>query len=888
MANKLGLFIDNETTVEQSVQDSGIWNFVTQRWNEYAGVWGIEDFLASIIYSKVDLFDDEQINFTESIQNIKDISKIFTNFTKNFSVPASRTNNKLFKHWHRLDNIIAKNQKRKLNARIEINHQHFQIGKVQINSVKLQNGRPFSYNITFFGNTVTLKDLLKDFKLSDLDYLSEFDHNYTSYDATNPSVYNGLTEGLDFTITNPDYTNNSIISGSSRTYTDAIIYPLITHTKRLFFDTSPSANVNYDGNLATSGFTVGTNRGLTFTDIKPALKVMHIVDAIQQQNWSNDTAGILDKPIVFSTDFFNHSQTELSNLYMWLHRNKGAITDPNLQSTPTENFLSSVSLVSGVNVTSIREVTIGSQTKSIFEFTTRLQKNWSNRITSMERYKFTIQVQVSAESTIQIIDTKKPSGKQVLDEAVGSGLLVSTAIIGYDGIAFGSMTSSSRTSHSPFGNTTSNIEIKIISNTTTTISNISLRVQEEIKSGRSGSIQSAEGTYTATGQSPVSRVNIKEQIPDIKCIDFLTGLFKMFNLTAFFEDDKRKANYGKIVIDTLDNYYADSVNNASGGQFDLNEYADNANAIYENVNPFSQINFKFQDPQTILAQNHKNIFNKDFGELSDPREDIDSGKTFKIELPFEHMKFERLFDNGGNAQTLIQVGYSADGNFNHKDADNVRAVPEGNFDPVLTKPLLFYGIRQTSSTAINFVGVNPNNSNNTSITNYFIPSNTQALFGTSNYRITNNGASSITINYFDTSGAVQSTSLSSGTRSINAQTSRISHNGTSTDVVITETVLTEVQTINFGAEVNEFSARVENKSLYKSFYFDYVNDLLATNLRLIKFNAFLPNKILVDIKPNDRIVLGYDELTINKVDINLNTGKSKFELINIDRSPLSQ
>jgi hypothetical protein len=57
---------------------------------------------------------------------------------------------------------------------------------------------------------------------------------------------------------------------------------------------------------------------------------------------------------------------------------------------------------------------------------------------------------------------------------------------------------------------------------------------------------------------------------------------------------------------------------------------------------------------------------------------------------------------------------------------------------------------------------------------------------------------------------------------------------------------------------------------------------------LIKFNAFLPNKILVDIKPNDRIVLGYDELTINKVDINLNTGKSKFELINIDRSPLSQ
>ena len=39
---------------------------------------------------RVDMFSDESVNITQSIQNVKDISKIFTDFTKTFSVPASK------------------------------------------------------------------------------------------------------------------------------------------------------------------------------------------------------------------------------------------------------------------------------------------------------------------------------------------------------------------------------------------------------------------------------------------------------------------------------------------------------------------------------------------------------------------------------------------------------------------------------------------------------------------------------------------------------------------------------------------------------------------------------------------------------------------------------
>ena len=33
---------------------------------------------------KVDLFSDESVSLTETIQNIKDVSKVFTDFTKPF------------------------------------------------------------------------------------------------------------------------------------------------------------------------------------------------------------------------------------------------------------------------------------------------------------------------------------------------------------------------------------------------------------------------------------------------------------------------------------------------------------------------------------------------------------------------------------------------------------------------------------------------------------------------------------------------------------------------------------------------------------------------------------------------------------------------------------
>ena len=48
---------------------------------------------------RLEMFKDESLEITQSIKNVRDISKVFTTFSKQFSVPASKTNNRIFQHY---------------------------------------------------------------------------------------------------------------------------------------------------------------------------------------------------------------------------------------------------------------------------------------------------------------------------------------------------------------------------------------------------------------------------------------------------------------------------------------------------------------------------------------------------------------------------------------------------------------------------------------------------------------------------------------------------------------------------------------------------------------------------------------------------------------------
>ena len=119
--------------------------------------------------TRVDLFKDESVTITDSIQNVKDIDKIFTAFSQSFSIPASKTNNKIFQHYYNFDIVGGFDGRKKVSAIIELNNVPFKTGKVKLEGVDMKNNKPHTYRITFFGDTVELKDKLGEKKLSNLD-----------------------------------------------------------------------------------------------------------------------------------------------------------------------------------------------------------------------------------------------------------------------------------------------------------------------------------------------------------------------------------------------------------------------------------------------------------------------------------------------------------------------------------------------------------------------------------------------------------------------------------------------------------------------------------------------------------------------------------------------
>ena len=117
---------------------------------------------------RLDLFKDETISITSSIQNISDISKVYTDFSQSFTVPASKNNNQIFSHYYNNDitgGFLAKNR---VAASIEINHVPFRIGKIQLEGSEIKNNEADNYKITFYGDVVTLKDSFGTSKLADL------------------------------------------------------------------------------------------------------------------------------------------------------------------------------------------------------------------------------------------------------------------------------------------------------------------------------------------------------------------------------------------------------------------------------------------------------------------------------------------------------------------------------------------------------------------------------------------------------------------------------------------------------------------------------------------------------------------------------------------------
>ena len=151
--------------------------------------------------------------------------------------------------------------------------------------------------------------------------------------------------------------------------------------------------------------------------------------------------------------------------------------------------------------------------------------------------------------------------------------------------------------------------------------------------------------YRVVDQAMLSNIIVANQMPDIKIIDFLTGLFKMFNLTAYVEDDI-------IIIKDLNSFYE------TYEEYDITEYVDTEKITVKRLPLYSNIEFNFKEPTTFLAKEFSERNGENFGEeefnvvIDDAYID---GDNYNISLPFEKVVYERLNDDFDGVLTNASI-----------------------------------------------------------------------------------------------------------------------------------------------------------------------------------------------------------------------------------------
>lgn len=550
-------------------------------------------------FIRLDLFKDESVTITDSIKNTKDISKVFTAFSQQFNVPASKHNSKLFRHYEDNDVVNSFDARFRVDALIKLNGTDYKKGKLRLNSVTMKDNKAHAYKLVFFGETIELKDILGDDDLSRLEFPSSLNFAY-------------------------DY---ATIKSKFISTAGDVCFPLITHTKNMRF--------------SNAGYKSTAGDFLNQFDIKPALKLRAIIEAIE-------TTYDID----LSNDFFN--STDFRNIYMWLHRESGFMSNADegggLQTLEARFHLPTDANLDFDSGTDVRPVNIYGYSSGA-----------NNLIGRRLKLNFDIDAGGSDEFNLTVL---RSSDNAVLFEQEYTGAQ------DFDINLFPSWAYTSGSSNINYGEGTIDVKILLTTASTLTFTEIEITATLQDLNLPYSITDVASGIYTLSALATSNQVIISRQIPKMKVIDFLTNIFKMFNLVAYKENDQVQA----LPFNDF---------NSQGNSYDITKYVDASKSTIEKVLKYKNVKFGFKSKQSFLIQNQQEILGNDFAGESYPNSNDNEwdGGEFKVELDFEKMLYERLSNT--NDGTLSTIGQGA--------------MLDKDFNATIGAPLLLYIKTQTTS-----------------------------------------------------------------------------------------------------------------------------------------------------------------------------------------------
>ena len=419
---------------------------------------------------KIDLFDDEQITVKSTQQNIQDISKVFTDFSQSFSVPASVNNNSIFNHFYQNDLTQTIDQNIRRDAVIEIDLTTFREGQISLEKSEVKDNKAHSYQVTFYGNLTSLKDKFGSDKLVDLNYLNSLKHDFTPTE-----VKNRITDGsTDFNIR----------------------YPLI-------FD----RNVTYNDGGSTD---LNSNDGaVRFNELFPAIKLIQMLAAITSKY------GVAFQGSFLSTKRFTNAFLLCQNAESF-----NFITAPTLANM---NALVESEINNNTTLQASEFFDVDTETLTLTKFNS--SENFPNVSPSGGVYlsaQHVIElnvVNVSSNDVFYYIDIFA-NGQHIQTNAQsGTGLLPAAIVVNNNHLV-------TPREYQFFVRAQSNLDLDfniIYTQSTNYFEDIGLPSQQEYRNR----------FLCFTSLSITAEISVLNYLPDMTVESFFSGLLKMFNLTCY-------------------------------------------------------------------------------------------------------------------------------------------------------------------------------------------------------------------------------------------------------------------------------------------------------------------------------------------------------------------
>jgi len=561
---------------------------------------------------RLDLFKDENVNIKASLKDSMSPDKIFTSVSASYVVPASKANNKIFKHYYRTDIGNAIDARSFLDCELKLGGVLYRQGNLTLEKVKMKHGEAESYSIRFYGNLTELTKRIGEDELMDLDLESD-------------------------NIDDPNWLTEMTRTMSSQ---PAVAFPVISNKSRLIYDSANrntsaiSFGENYT-NIAYSSSSPANQYGINTDELVGAYRCGNIIDAIESK-YGITISGALRAPYVSNYRLLlDGAQKEGTSLSSFENYSAGTFSrsaDSSLVFTTSSTGFTGTSNVARAS-NRITSVFFSVTSTSLSEYKVYLLRDGNRTTASLSdesginnyaRYEFTA-------------DDGALDYKFEL-EASGSGSITVNYYFKhfyYLGTQIGFVTDYS---------TADNIDVSVTS-------------------GAAG-----------------SKYSVKDNLPKMKVKDFLTTLFKQFNIVT--------------VVDLLDvkTFHYDYFM-ASGETIDITKYVDSSNATISPPNYYSGLSFKNEEPITYMEEAYFSINQKNYGSLEYLIKEDDSkvvGSVYEVKTPTQRIPVERLTDQADSLKSDTMT----------------LQLTDLNGDYIQTKPVFVYCTTYYAQDSTNWLALN--------------------------------------------------------------------------------------------------------------------------------------------------------------------------------------